>query len=239
MATRPRARACIFHKTLGLMLYLLHTLIQKVLQVPLADLHGLSSASVMYTQAGCIHITLNHNGSLTPLLIKLPSSLCPLPPLYGVIDLYGKCNRATLLEKEIKEERLPEIFEVLEEDVRHVHEELKRREIKIQPDEYSQQLPDPVSVVSSVPNSFQQILPVCVSASTQLINHPTPSEEASQRIPCVSTKAHAPRPCSSGYLELCRRFLKQISLNKTDRKTVQLKGKYIIFGYSSLLTGSI
>ncbi len=26
MATRPRARACIFHKTLGLMLYLLHTL---------------------------------------------------------------------------------------------------------------------------------------------------------------------------------------------------------------------
>ncbi len=25
MATRPRARACIFHKTLGLMLYLLHT----------------------------------------------------------------------------------------------------------------------------------------------------------------------------------------------------------------------
>ncbi len=26
MATRPRARACIFHKTLGLMLYLLHVL---------------------------------------------------------------------------------------------------------------------------------------------------------------------------------------------------------------------
>ncbi len=25
MATRPRARACIFHKTLGLMLYLLRT----------------------------------------------------------------------------------------------------------------------------------------------------------------------------------------------------------------------
>ncbi len=28
MATRPRARACIFHKTLGLMLYLLHTCMQ-------------------------------------------------------------------------------------------------------------------------------------------------------------------------------------------------------------------
>ncbi len=26
MATRPRARACIFHKTLGLMLYLLHNI---------------------------------------------------------------------------------------------------------------------------------------------------------------------------------------------------------------------
>ncbi len=27
-ATRPRARACIFHKTLSLMLYLLHTYVQ-------------------------------------------------------------------------------------------------------------------------------------------------------------------------------------------------------------------
>ncbi len=236
MATRPRGFALVLvpvyfikHSVSCYIYYIQLFLMQKVLQVPLADLHGLSSASVMYTQAGCIHITLNHNESLTPLLIKLPSSLCPLPPMYGVIDLYGKCNRATLLEKEIKEEQLPEIFEVLEEDVRHVHEELKRKEIKIEysqklnPDEYSQQLPDPVSDVSRVPNTFQQILP-SGNASTQLINHPTPSEEASQRIPCVSTRAHAPRPCSSGYLELCRRFLKHISLNNTDHKTVQLKG---------------
>ncbi len=203
-------------------------LIQKVLRVPLADLQDLSSASVMYTQAGSIHITLNHSGVLTPLLIKLPSSLCPLPPLYGVIDLYGKCNQATLVEKVMKENQLPNIFEVLEEDVHHVSEEPRKKEIKIHPEEYSQKLhSDPVSDVSSAQNSFQQILPsgngigsesLPSTQTSQLIDHHTLSEEASQRIPSVSTRVRAPKPpCSSGYLELCRRFLKQT-------ETAQLKG---------------
>ncbi len=35
METRPRARACIFHKALGLMLYLLHTYVDKKQQCPI------------------------------------------------------------------------------------------------------------------------------------------------------------------------------------------------------------
>ncbi len=38
MATRPRARACIFHKTLGLMLYLLHIELDSVFHNTTSDL---------------------------------------------------------------------------------------------------------------------------------------------------------------------------------------------------------
>ncbi len=40
MATRPRARACIFHKTLGLMLYLLHDSLIKADVLKFEHLHN-------------------------------------------------------------------------------------------------------------------------------------------------------------------------------------------------------
>ncbi len=49
MATRPRARACIFHKTLGLMLYLLLILIS-VVNVPSSSPAELPHIAVTYRQ---------------------------------------------------------------------------------------------------------------------------------------------------------------------------------------------
>ncbi len=68
MTTRPRARACIFHKTLGLMLYLLHLLHTGIplLISSYAEFSGLSDHSKKYSTP----YTIKHH---IPSLITFPS----------------------------------------------------------------------------------------------------------------------------------------------------------------------
>ncbi len=67
MATRPRARACIFHKTLGLMLYLLHTRMPYVLD------HFVSSLRmIIISQDGeTALLAAKRSNYLNPKIIKL------------------------------------------------------------------------------------------------------------------------------------------------------------------------
>ena len=112
------------------LLYSFYT--QRVLELPDINLRSLSSAGVMLTPNGSLHFLLNHHQPEDRegphVLIQLPPCLSPLPPLYGVIDLYGRCSGVKLLSGGLTESTAPLEYTVREESLQHICQESSQRE---------------------------------------------------------------------------------------------------------------